>query len=210
MGAAMLRAAVGAVHGTTVLDRRKRVLSDAIERLLPAGSLVLDVGTGDGQIASRWRQACSGLSVEGIDVLVRGRTHIPVSAFDGRTIPYPDKSVDVVTFVDVLHHTEDAQLLLSEAARVARRSIVIKDHLAETPLDHWTLRLMDWVGNAPHGVVLPYNYLSYETWMLCFERAGLQVVSFEHAIPLYPFPLNLVFGRKLHFVAQLRPAAGSA
>ncbi len=47
--------------------------------------------------------------------------------------------------------------LLAEAKRVSRGGIVIKDHFREGVLADATLRFMDWVGNAQHGVVLPYN-----------------------------------------------------
>jgi SAM-dependent methyltransferase len=206
----LLKAAAGAVHGKAVFDRRTRVLSGMIERLLPPDSTVLDVGTGDGRIASLWQRARPDLTVEGIDVLVRGSTHIPVRPFDGRTIPSPDKSQDVVTFIDVLHHTDDAGALLAEAARVARKLVVIKDHLSENVVDHATLRFMDWVGNAPHGVVLPYNYFPRARWDAELSRAGLKVVTFDTNVPLYPFPLNLVFGRRLHFIASLRPDGAAA
>jgi SAM-dependent methyltransferase len=205
----VLKTAVGLLHGTLILERRSRVLADGIAPLLPANARVLDVGTGSGQIARLWCEVRSDLSVEGIDVLVRDDTDIPVRKFDGRTIPYADKSVDVVTFVDVLHHSTDPLRLLIEAARVARHGLVIKDHLAESRLDHAVLRLMDWVGNAPHGVALPYNYLPRARWHELFDAAHLNIRSFSTDVPLYPPPLSFAFGRQLHFIADLRPAAAS-
>jgi SAM-dependent methyltransferase len=133
--------------------------------------------------------------------------HIPVTLFDGKVIPMEDNSVDVVTFVDVLHHTDDPQILISEASRVARKAVIIKDHLSENALDHATLRAMDWVGNAPHGVVLPYNYAPRKDWDNWFTNAGLKTDEFVTDIPLYPAPLSWVFGRKLHFIARLIPTA---
>jgi len=65
--------------------------------------------------------------ITGIDVLVRDHAHGPVVKFDGTSIPFPDRSFDTLVFVDVLHHTNDPVLLLREAARVARNTIVIKD-----------------------------------------------------------------------------------
>ena len=197
---------IGAIHGKAVFNRRARVLSDKIESLLPQGGRILDVGTGDGTIASLWQRNRPDLRIEGIDVLVRKDTNIPVRVFDGRTIPYDNNSWDVVTFVDVLHHTHEVERLLSEAARVARSRVVIKDHFAENALDRTTLRLMDWVGNAPHGVVLPYNYLSRTLWRKTFSRAMLELRSLDDRIPLYSFPFNLACGRGLHFIAQLRPS----
>lgn len=98
---------MGWVHNRLVFDRRVQVLIRSLGALIPAGSHMLDVGTGDGQIAKGIAAEQLGVTVEGIDVMLRPTTHIPVSLFDGTTIPMDDNSVDVVSFVDVLHHTDD-------------------------------------------------------------------------------------------------------
>ena len=203
----MFKRAIGQAHETLIFNRRVRVLVERLGALVPEGATLLDVGTGDGQIAKAIGAQQNGVTVTGIDIMERKTTHIPVTIFDGRNIPLEDNSVDVVSFVDVLHHTNDPQQLISEAARVARKAVIIKDHLSENKLDHMTLRLMDWVGNAPHGVVLPYNYAPRRDWDKWFAAAGLQTDSFSTDVPLYPFPLNAIFGRKLHFIARLTPAA---
>jgi len=201
----MFKKSVGQVHEKLVFNRRVRVLVDQIGGLLPQGAEMLDVGTGDGQIAKMIGERGEGITVTGIDIMKRGTIHIPVTLFDGTTIPMEDNSVDVVTFVDVLHHTDDPQVLISEASRVARKAVIIKDHLSENALDHMTLRAMDWVGNAPHGVVLPYNYAPRKDWNRWFDTAGLATDVFETKVPLYAAPLSWVFGRKLHFIARLTP-----
>lgn len=203
----MFKKTLGRAHDRFVFNRRVRVLVDQIGALVPAGAQILDVGTGDGQIARLIGEKQAGVQVEGIDVMLRDKTHIPVTLFDGTTIPFDDKSVDVVTFVDVLRHTDDPQRLISQAARVARRAVIIKDHLSENAFDHATLRLMDWVGNAPHGVVLPYHYAPRADWDRWFMQAGLTTDVFDTSIPLYPAPASWVFGRKLHFIARLVPAS---
>ena len=203
----MLKKSIGQAHEKLLFNRRVRVLVEEVGNLIPENSAILDVGTGDGQIAKMIGMTQSGTSVQGIDIMERSKTHIPVSLFDGATIPFGDNSVDVATFVDVLHHTHDPQVLISEAARVARTAVIIKDHLSENLIDHATLRLMDWVGNAPHGVVLPYNYASRKQWEKWFKAAGLFEDKFLTDIPLYPAPLSWIFGRKLHFIARLYPSA---
>jgi ubiquinone/menaquinone biosynthesis C-methylase UbiE len=84
-------------------------------------------------------------------VLVWPHTKIPVTAFDGEHLPFPDKSVDVVMFVYVLHHTNDPEVLLREAQRVALKAVVLKDHTRNGLLAYTTLRFMDWVGMPTMG-----------------------------------------------------------
>jgi len=148
----------GQLHDRFVFERRINILASLIAEFLPEGSKVLDVGCGDGQIDQLIMQKKPGISISGTDVLVRQKTHIPVRLFDGNRLPFEDKSFDALTFVDVLHHTEDPQILLREAERVSKGIIVIKDHIKKGYLDDMILKLMDYVGNACHGVVLPYNY----------------------------------------------------
>ena len=105
--------------------------------------------------------------------------------------------------VDVLHHTDDPNVLLAEAARVARRCVVIKDHTRDGLLAGPTLSFMDWVGNARHGVALPYNYWPRDRWRGAIERLGMSVEQWEPRIGLYPWWARWAFERGLHFVARL-------
>lgn len=198
-----MRTTVRLLHKSLVFDRRSRVLADQASALLPSGASVLDVGCGDGTIASVILQRRSDISIRGIDVLIRPKTKIPVDPFDGVHMPCGDKTFDVVSFIDVLHHTNDPIILLNEAKRVARSAIVVKDHTMDGMLAYKTLRFMDWIDNAPHGVVLPYNYWPESKWRLTFEAIGLRITRWLPQLGLYPFPASLIFERGLHFVAML-------
>lgn len=198
---------IGRLHGGWIHPRRARVLSRLLAALMPEGARVLDVGCGDGRVASLLLRQRPDLEVRGLEVGARAATLIPVEEFDGRTLPSPDAGFDVVLFVDVLHHTDDPQELLREGARVARRCLVIKDHLLQGPLARATLRFMDRVGNARHGVALPYNYWTPARWRQAFASLGLRG-SWETRLGLYPWPASWVFGRSLHFLARLDVPAG--
>lgn len=99
---------------------------------------LLDVGTGAGDIPERARALAArrGASLTTIGV---ERT-LPVAAAararagaicvgDGLRLPFRDRSVDVVTCSQVLHHFADdeAVLLLREMHRVTRRLVVVAD-----------------------------------------------------------------------------------
>jgi ubiquinone/menaquinone biosynthesis C-methylase UbiE len=195
--------ALDVVHGKYIFGRRVQRLAAALSRVFPTNATVLDVGCGDGSIAAEVLGLRPDLSITGADVLVRPDTKIPVQEYDGETLPYDDGSFDAVCMIDVLHHTDDPAHVLAEASRVARRVVVIKDHLTDGALAWPTLRLMDWVGNARHGVRLPYNYLSEGEWRSMFAAGDLPVQSWDEHLALYAPPLTWVFDRRLHMIVAV-------
>ncbi|MGC8711024.1 MAG: class I SAM-dependent methyltransferase [Leptodesmis sp.] len=191
------------IHDRYIFNRRVRVLSGQLARLVPQNARLLDVGCGDGSLTHLLSQKRPDVQPHGIDVLVRDQTWIPVMPFDGQVIPYGDASFDVVMFVDVLHHTVDPMVLLREAMRVARQAIILKDHTCNGWLAGPTLRFMDQVGNQRYSVALPYNYWPQQKWCNAFEKLGLTIGAWNQRLGLYPPPLSWFFERSLHFVARL-------
>jgi len=171
--------------------------------MLPTGS-VLDIGCGEGTLDVLVTNARPDISISGVDVLVWPSARIRVQEFDGATVPFADHSFDAVMLVDVLHHTVDPTILLREAQRVARKAVVIKDHTMDGLFAYETLRFMGWVGNAHHGVALPYNYWPEEKWRACFASLGMTTEEWVSRLDLYPAPFGHIFDRGLHFIARVR------
>lgn len=190
------------LHEQVHLPRRGRILARHIAGLLPQHSSVLDVGTGDGRIAALILGQRPDVRVRGIDVHVRGATCIPVETFDGLTIPFEAGAFDVVTLIDVVHHAADPLRLLREARRVARHSLVIKDHTREGALARSTLRLMDWVGNRRFGMEVPADYWTEAQWRRTLAELRLAPVVWERELHLYAWPATVIFDRSLHFLTR--------
>jgi SAM-dependent methyltransferase len=188
-------------------NRRIWVLSRHMARAIPGRGTVLDVGCGDGQLALALMRLRPDLKVEGVDIVPRPKTLVPVTQYDGVKLPFEDKSFDYVTIVDVLHHTDDPTVVLSEASRVARHGVIIKDHLREGFLAKQTLMFMDWFGNFGDGVPMPYNFLSRSEWQGAFFKARLQSVETYEKLDIYLPPGRWLFDRGLHFVSYLAPKA---
>ena len=186
-------------------NRRVRVLSEHIAGAIPTAGRVLDLGAGDGQMAMALMRRRPDLAVEGVDVVPRPSTQIPVALYDGVTLPFADNSFDYVTIVDVLHHTTDPALVLAEAGRVARRGVVIKDHLREGFMAREVLAVMDWFGNFGDGVPMPYTFLSRAEWQAAFARARLRLESQVETLGIYVPPIRWICDRQLHFVALASP-----
>ena len=194
---------IARIHGSYVHSRRVGVLCSHLASFIPEQASVLDVGTGDGLLAKLLSERRPDLALEGVDVLPRPASHIPVRLFDGQSLPYPNKSFDVVLFVDVLHHTTDPMMLLRDAVRVARRALVIKDHSRQGFAAGLILRIMDMVGNARHGVSLSYNYWSPAQWQEAMEALQLRTEKKLTDLKLYPSFADWIFGRSLHFIAHM-------
>lgn len=191
------------VHERYLFGRRIQILSTLVAERMPHGARVLDVGCGDGSLAQRLLQRRPDVRLEGVDTLVRAGAKVRVTGFDGDVLPFEAASFEVVLLVDTLHHARDPLGLLRESARVARESLVIKDHTCDGLWAAPTLRLMDRIGNARHGVALPFQYWPTRRWMEAFQQVGLRVASWTPHLHLYPWPASLWFDRSLHFLAQL-------
>jgi SAM-dependent methyltransferase len=186
-------------------NRRIWVLSRALARSIPGRGTVLDIGSGDGQLASVLMKLRPDLKIQGVDVVPRRKTLIPITQYDGIALPFEDRSFDYVTIVDVLHHTPDPAVVMAEASRVARQGVVIKDHLREGFLAQETLSFMDWCGNIGDGVPMPYNFLSRSEWQGAFFKAKLQARETIEKLNIYLPPARWLFDRQLHFVSFLTP-----
>ena len=99
---------------------------------------LLDVGTGAGDIPQRARQEANRMGVRlttvGIELSAslaaasRPRSGEAIVA-DAHTLPLPDRSVDVVTCSQLLHHFDAASTasVLRELHRVARVRVIVAD-----------------------------------------------------------------------------------
>lgn len=207
MSSQILPRVTTALHGRLIFGRRVRALAANIAEMIPDGAAtLLDVGCGDGTLARSIMQRRPGLAATGVEIRARPHTAIPVQEFDGRILPFADRSHEVVMLVDVLHHADEPTLLIREAGRVAAQAVIIKDHLTGAWLSHERLRLMDWVGNIGHGVPLRYAYWSPEQWRDAFRQAGLREDDRRERLGLYSPAIRWLFERRLHFVSRLVPA----
>jgi ubiquinone/menaquinone biosynthesis C-methylase UbiE len=118
---------------SSALDELKESFGD-----LPRCATLLDVGTGLGDIPFRARDFAAqhgvDLTTVGLDSALElaraSRETVGVSVCgDALSLPFADRSVDVVMCSQVLHHFADADAarLLREMNRVARVRVVVSD-----------------------------------------------------------------------------------
>jgi 2-polyprenyl-3-methyl-5-hydroxy-6-metoxy-1,4-benzoquinol methylase len=114
---------------------------EAVAHVVPtlgAQAALLDVGTGLADIPARARQLAGRAGVQltafGVDFsesVLRSARHRVAGAVvaDARRLPIADRSADIVTCSQLLHHFEegDARQLLAELNRVSRGWVVLSD-----------------------------------------------------------------------------------
>lgn len=91
-----------------------------VERL-NSGARILEIGGGTGYQAKRLTE--DGYSVESIDIPdsnYAGQHEFPVQPYDGKNIPFPDASFDIIFSSNVLEHVKDLPYLQSEMKRVLK------------------------------------------------------------------------------------------
>jgi SAM-dependent methyltransferase len=195
-------------HHSAVHTGRVEVISDLIAMNLPIDVVsMLDIGCGDGKISNLIQSKQGKVKIVGIDIMERPTCEIEYQSFDGENIPFAQNSFDAIQLVDVLHHTSNISSVISNALPISSKYLVIKDHLYQSRFDFLTLKFMDWVGNAPHGVKVIYNFQTLEQWKSIFKENRLELIYFNDKIKLYPKLVNWIFGRKLHFIAILKKNA---
>ncbi len=86
------------------------------------GARVLDVGCGVGQVVRRLTAAgyeAHGVEVSEPNVARARRTGLRCELYDGRHLPFPDRSFVSVGALNVLEHVEEPEAFLAELVRVA-------------------------------------------------------------------------------------------
>ena len=108
------------------LNDLQRSRLEAIVAPIRPGDRVLDVGCNSGYIVQFLPRGCTafGVDVSAELVAVAQQRLVEAHVAPAESLPYPDKSMDVVILGEILEHVFDPVEALREAARVARRVVV--------------------------------------------------------------------------------------
>lgn len=117
-----------------------RQIEDILKSAVTSTASILEIGAGTGWQAREL--AARGYAVSAIDIPTsnHGKGRIwPIIDFDGRHIPFPDNSFDVVYSSNVLEHVEDIDTLNREIIRVLRSDGLAIHYVPTSAWRGWSL-----------------------------------------------------------------------
>ena len=132
---------------------------------------VLDVGCGKGFMLHDFKELMPSLTIAGVDVSEYAMAHAMESVRpamrigDARTLPFPDRSFDLVISINTIHNLplDECKQSLREIQRVSRGNAFVT-------MDAWRNeaereRLMKWNLTA-------LTYMHVDDWKALFEEVG--------------------------------------
>lgn len=135
----------------------------------------LDIGGSWGFCAAELRE--QGMPAWVIDVVKPAVQRAPVFIYPGDRLPFEDKSWDAVSMITMLHHVPGPNALAAEAARVARKYVLLVEDLDGFGGRVWTV-LRDQIFNFEF-FGHPKEFRGEKEWPAFFERFDLKLVRFE-------------------------------
>ncbi len=173
-----------------LLDLRAHHVAKQLRPFL-IGESLLDVGTGDGMVASNIRSHFKRHFLVDVVNYLDPRVQLPFERYDeGAAIPCGDNAYDTTILTNVLHHSLDPARLLRESIRVTRKRLIIiesvyadADRLGQGDIPFCLpagqqfiyTSFFDWFYNRVlhSDVPAPFNFLPPQKWDRIFSDAGL-------------------------------------
>lgn len=171
---------------------------------------LLDVGGGTGVIAQAVSELFPVGDVHAVDMVDRFAPGLSVQCrrYDGKRLPYDDKSFDAAMLNNVVHHVpvDERGALLSEIRRVVRGPVYLKDHEQLGFLDNARLAAMDAIGNIPFGGMVWARYLTPTDWIGLVKESGYRIAARAAPMQYRRGFYAAIFPNRLEITLRLDPS----
>lgn len=158
------------------IRRRSETVISRIMPYIKNSNKIIDIGSGTGDVASLIK--AQGKNITPVDVAdFHGPRMIKTIIYDGKTLPFKEKSFDIALLLMVMHHTPDSEVVFKEAARVAKEIVVI-----ETSYTNPINRILTIISDAIGNLRLEACWNSYKTngeWQKFFTDHGFIIKQIQ-------------------------------
>ena len=157
---------------------------------------VLDIGAGRCLIAHQVEKENKRRNVKviPIDVIDVNVTNMKLYLYEGKKLPFKNKSFDAVMINYVLHHCDNPIKVLKEAIRVCKGNII----LFEDTNMNFIAKSVDSAVNKLNNddINTPMNFKTEKQWRELFKNLKLEIVAVEKNVEkewFYPFIEHTMF-----------------
>jgi SAM-dependent methyltransferase len=164
---------------------RAKLITQAFSKWITKGERALDIGCGNGHIASHLRNTFS-LHIIGCDVKNYLAVNVPFKLIKNGNLPSSTKKYEVAFLIDVLHHLDyDNQFeLINKAMKISKKLLIFE--VRPTMMG----KLFDIVLNKYHygDLHVPLAFRDPVSWQYLFKKHGY--ISTFQPVPKpiwYPF-----------------------
>lgn len=141
---------------------------------IPQSAKLIDIGSGPGSLLHVMRRA--GYQIDGLDIRSSAyRDELTPEIYDGLHMPYADNHYDIALLSTMLHHTPDPDHILREAARIAKRLIIIED-VYDGPVMEWLTKRFDSLMNLEFRGH-PHSNRTDDAWRESFKAMGFTLTA---------------------------------
>lgn len=144
--------------------------------LIKPNEKVIDIGCGHGFLGEMISKKAK---VTLLDVTSTNMSSLPLTMYDGKSIPFKNNSFDVGILRAVLHHANNPEALLKESARVCKRLIIVEDTLW-SPWDNKFYTFMDKLTSWQQDIKAGLHFKSNGDWIDLFEKNKLILKSSQY------------------------------
>jgi len=173
--------------------KRARQISKRVSPHIKKSEKIIDIGSGTGFVAKTLAAEASA-KVTLVDVFHHPLSKLlPVVIYDGKTLPFQDRSFDTSLLIAALHHCQDPMRVLDEAIRVSSRKVIVMEDLFESEIEKWLTLFEDSVVNWEFRGH-PHNNRNEEEWLKVFRRRNLKLLhldKFRLVCAGFPFRLGI-------------------
>ncbi|MEK7577610.1 MAG: class I SAM-dependent methyltransferase [Patescibacteria group bacterium] len=155
-----------------IVRKRSTIVVDRISSYIINSKKIIDIGSGTGDVAYLLKQR--GKYVTPVDVGdFHGPRLVKTTIYDGKTLPFPNKSFDTALLLMVMHHTPNPEIVFSEATRVAKEVVVIETSYTN-PINRFFTIVLYAIGNLRFEVFWN-SYKTDDEWRKFFENHGFKI-----------------------------------
>lgn len=155
------------------ISRAKQCINSFIS-YIDVSETVLDIGSGVGIIAEQLNEAgrtATALDIKNLSLSPKVNPLI----YDGNTVPFNANAFDTALLHTVLHHIPNPKQTLKEAARVARKVIIVEDVYSGFFHKYLTF-FVDSVTNLEFKNH-PHSNKTDEQWRRLFDELGYELMA---------------------------------